>query len=204
MQRARRAPGAVAARAHQSWDWRAAAGASTGALVDNRAHERGREPPSPLRGSRSQTPRPARGGDFYLATAGTCTWPPAGTFSWPRTPLDGRKGGLYVQASEVSAPAVLEPRGRHEGMIRAVAVSPRPRRKRPPPQPRADGLRLRRQSPTSLPCSAVHAEVRSRRAEVMEEGPVPRDDSGLPARRSAGGPAAHEGRLMLEACRPPS
>jgi hypothetical protein len=27
-----------------------------------------------------------QGGDFYLATNGDLTWPPVGTFPWPRTP----------------------------------------------------------------------------------------------------------------------
>jgi len=43
--------------------------------------------PSPLRNSRSRTTRRAEGGDCYLATSGDLTWPPAGTFPWPRTPV---------------------------------------------------------------------------------------------------------------------
>src|SRR5690606_38948360 len=51
--------------------------------------------PSPLRDSRSRTTRRAEGGDFYLATSGDLTWPPAGTFPWPRTCDPGlRRVGL--------------------------------------------------------------------------------------------------------------
>ena len=34
--------------------------------------------------------------DFYLATSGTSTWPPAGTFSWPRT-IIGVRHSDYVR-----------------------------------------------------------------------------------------------------------
>src|SRR4051812_17903867 len=42
-------------------------------------------PPSPPRAQSSARHDERGGGDFYMATSGDLTWPPVGTFSWPRT-----------------------------------------------------------------------------------------------------------------------
>src|ERR1035438_733034 len=52
-----------------------------------------------------------RGGDFYLATSGTSSWPPAGTFSWPRTVLRPLCGDCCNPSSAFSATLLRCPRG---------------------------------------------------------------------------------------------
>src|SRR6478735_3542775 len=47
-------------------------------------------PPSPPRAYSSARHDERGGGDFYMATSGDLTWPPVGTFSWPRTPRGTR------------------------------------------------------------------------------------------------------------------